>query len=73
MINLLTVLCLLFVSINKREDDSRWPKSNKVGRQELEIVIGNDHKHFETSKFGSYAEVKACEDPDGLTIFWYLI
>ena len=64
-----TILCVCVA----REDDTRWPKSNKVGRQELEIIIGNDHKHFETSKFGSYAEVKACEDPDGLTIFWYLI
>ena len=40
-----------------QEDDKKWPKSNKVGRQELEIIIGDRHHHFETSKFGSYAEV----------------
>lgn len=40
-----------------REDDKNWPEPNKVGRQELEIIIGDKHKPFSTSKFGSYAEV----------------
>ena len=30
-----------------REDDSKWPKRNKDGRQELEIMLGNDHISFE--------------------------
>ena len=30
-----------------REDDTNWPKKNIVGKQELEIRIGNDHISFE--------------------------
>ena len=30
-----------------REDDAHWPKKNIVGKQELEIRIGNDHIAFE--------------------------
>ena len=30
-----------------REDDTNWPKKNIVGKQELEIRIGNDHIAFE--------------------------
>ena len=30
-----------------REDDSNWPKKDIVGKQELEIRIGNDHIAFE--------------------------
>ena len=30
-----------------REDDQRWPKKNVVGRQELEIRLGNEHISFE--------------------------
>ena len=56
-----------------REDDKMWPEPNKVGRQELEIIIGDSHKTFSTSKFGSYSEVQASEDSAGLTVFWYLI
>ena len=29
-----------------REDDSQWPHADKVGRQELEIVIGDEHISF---------------------------
>ena len=32
-----------------REDDSNWPKKDIVGKQELEIRIGNDHIVFEVS------------------------
>eukprot|EP00918_Siedleckia_nematoides_P055076 GHVU01120141.1.p1 GENE.GHVU01120141.1~~GHVU01120141.1.p1 ORF type:complete len:152 (+),score=5.02 GHVU01120141.1:76-531(+) len=28
------------------EDDNRWPAPDRVGRQELEIVIGKDHISF---------------------------
>ena len=30
-----------------REDDQNWPKKNIVGKQELEIRIGNEHIAFE--------------------------
>lgn len=30
-----------------REDDANWPKKNIVGKQELEIRLGNDHISFE--------------------------
>jgi hypothetical protein len=30
-----------------KEDDLRWPKKNKDGRQELEIRLGTDHIQFE--------------------------
>jgi hypothetical protein len=32
-----------------REDDANWPKKNIVGKQELEIRIGNDHIAFEVT------------------------
>lgn len=33
-----------------REDDSKWPKKDIVGKQELEIRVGNDHISFEVSR-----------------------
>jgi hypothetical protein len=33
-----------------REDDASWPKKNVVGRQELEIRLGNDHISFEVRR-----------------------
>lgn len=30
-----------------REDDTNWPKKSIVGKQELEIRVGNDHIAFE--------------------------
>jgi Mago nashi protein len=30
-----------------REDDAKWPKRNKDGRQELEIRLGNEHIAFD--------------------------
>jgi protein mago nashi len=32
-----------------KEDDEKWPKKNVVGRQELEIRLGNEHISFEVS------------------------
>ena len=40
------VECIL-ISATSREDDTNWPKKNIVGKQELEIRIGNDHIAFE--------------------------
>ena len=34
-----------------REDDTNWPKKNIVGKQELEIRVGNDHIAFEVRVF----------------------
>ncbi|KIO26927.1 hypothetical protein M407DRAFT_243547 [Tulasnella calospora MUT 4182] len=56
-----------------KEDDTNWPKRNIVGRQELEIRIGNDHIAFETAKIGSLVDVNESEDPDGLRVFYYLV
>jgi hypothetical protein len=33
--------------VARREDDTNWPKKNIVGKQELEIRVGNDHIAFE--------------------------
>lgn len=41
-----------------KEDDKKWPEPNRVGRQELEIIMDGKHKPFQTSKFGSYGEVQ---------------
>lgn len=35
--------------LSNREDDAKWPKKNIVGRQELEIRLGNEHISFEVS------------------------
>ncbi|TNV78713.1 hypothetical protein FGO68_gene10745 [Halteria grandinella] len=56
-----------------KEDDKDWPQPDKVGRQELEIVLGNEHISFTTSKFGSFSEVRGSKDPEGLTVFYYLL
>ena len=46
---------------------------NREGRQELEVVHGNDHISFTTAKIGSLNEVKESSDPEGLRAFFYLI
>merc|ERR1712098_815523 len=45
-----------------REDDQGWPAPDRVGRQELEVVIGNEHISFTTNKIGSLADVQASSD-----------
>ena len=39
------------------EDDELWPQPDRVGRQELEIVIGDEHISFTTSKIGRYVNL----------------
>lgn len=56
-----------------KEDDSKWAEPNAVGRQELEVVIGNEHISFTTSKIGSLLDVQDSQDPEGLRIFYYLV
>jgi len=55
------------------EDDALWPTPDRVGRQELEIVIGDEHISFTTSKIGSLVDVNGSRDPDGLRCFYYLV
>ena len=55
------------------EDDTPWPQPDRVGRQELEIVIGDEHISFTTSKIGSLVDVNNSKDPDGLRGFYYLV
>ncbi|KAF5348328.1 hypothetical protein D9756_010492 [Leucocoprinus leucothites] len=56
-----------------KEDDANWPKKNIVGKQELEIRVGNDHISFETAKIGSLVDIQDSEDPEGLRVFYYLV
>ena len=56
-----------------KEDDNMWPRPDRVGRQELEVVLGEDHISFTTSKIGSLIDVNQCKDPEGLRTFYYLV
>ena len=50
-----------------------WPRPDRIGRQELEIVVDNEHICFNLGKVGSLADVKASEDPEGLRVFYYFV
>mmetsp|Transcript_25031 Transcript_25031/g.35121 ORF Transcript_25031/g.35121 Transcript_25031/m.35121 type:complete len:153 (-) Transcript_25031:2-460(-) len=56
-----------------KEDDSLWPMPDAVGRQELEVVLGDDHISFTTTKIGSLVDVEKSKDPEGLRCFYYLV
>ena len=56
-----------------KEDDKTWPEPDRVGKQELEIVLGEEHICFTTAKIGTLNEVLGSQDPDGLRVFYYLI
>mmetsp|Transcript_33378 Transcript_33378/g.62061 ORF Transcript_33378/g.62061 Transcript_33378/m.62061 type:complete len:104 (-) Transcript_33378:384-695(-) len=56
-----------------KENDASWPAPDSVGRQELEVVIANQHISFVTSKIGSLVDVEDSKDPDGLKLFYFLI
>ena len=56
-----------------KEDDALWPKPDVVGRQELEIVMGEQHISFATSKIGSLIDVRNSKDEEGLKVFHYLV
>ncbi|KAJ3264389.1 hypothetical protein HDU77_008693 [Chytriomyces hyalinus] len=56
-----------------KEDDANWPMPDRVGRQELELVIGSEHISFTTAKIGSLLDVNESKDPEGLKVFYYLI
>ncbi|KAL5713052.1 Protein mago nashi 2 [Ranunculus cassubicifolius] len=55
-----------------REDDRVWPYPNVDGKQELEIVMDNQHISFLTKKIGSLLDIQQSRDPEGLRIFYYL-
>jgi len=56
-----------------KEDDGNWPEPDRIGKQELEVVLGDDHISFTTSKIGSLLDVQESQDPEGLRIFYYLV
>eukprot|EP00916_Digyalum_oweni_P021628 GHVL01035885.1.p1 GENE.GHVL01035885.1~~GHVL01035885.1.p1 ORF type:complete len:148 (-),score=12.83 GHVL01035885.1:77-520(-) len=56
-----------------KEDDNNWPAPDRVGRQELEVVLGKEHISFTTSKIGSLADVQSSKDPEGLRVFYYVV
>ena len=45
----------------------------RVGRQELEIKIGDEHISFTCTKIGSLLDVQDSKDPEGLRAFYYLV
>jgi len=56
-----------------KEDDSLWPAPDRIGRQELEIVMGDEHISFTTAKIGSLIDVNNAKDSEGLKCFYYLV
>ena len=56
-----------------REDDNNWPEPDRVGLQELEVVLGKDHISFSCGKIGSLLDVQDSADPEGLRLFYYLV
>ena len=57
----------------EKEDDKNWPEGDRVGSQELEIVLGDDHLSLTTAKIGSLLDVQNSKDPEGLRVFYYLV
>merc|ERR1712023_367593 len=56
-----------------KEDDNNWPVPDKIGRQELELIVSNTHISFCTTKIGSLQDIDNSGDPEGLRIFYYLV
>ncbi|PSS34387.1 Protein mago nashi like [Actinidia chinensis var. chinensis] len=56
-----------------KEDDINWPEPERVGTQELEIVMGNEHTSFTASKIGSLVGVLSRKDLGRLCTFYYLV
>jgi len=55
-----------------KADDHTWKEPNTIGRQELEIKLGNEHIAFTCAPIRSLLEVQESADPDGLRRFYYL-
>ena len=56
-----------------KEDDAAWPEPDRIGRQELEVVLGDEHVSFNAAKIGSLLDVQSSKDPEGLRVFYYLV
>jgi protein mago nashi len=54
-------------------DCEKWPKGDEKGNQELDIRIDGTSYKFSCAKIGSLVELKASEDPEGLSVFYYLV
>eukprot|EP00760_Papus_ankaliazontas_P030486 PhM_4_TR4860/c0_g1_i1/m.60043/K12877/MAGOH; protein mago nashi len=54
------------------QNDTDWPRADRSGRQELEIILGNKHISFTTKKISAMAEVMDSADPEGLTTLHYV-
>jgi protein mago nashi len=62
-----------------REDDAEWPEPDRVGRQELEVVMGGEHISFTCAKLASLSEItggaKGARDEkvaEGMRAFYFL-
>ncbi len=55
-----------------KEDDNQWPEPDRVGRQELEVILNGEHISFTCTKLGSVLQVQQSKDPEGLRVFYYL-
>ncbi len=54
-------------------DDAAWPSPDRNGRQELEILLGDQHISFATNKVSTMPEVQSTSDPEGLSRFVHLV
>jgi protein mago nashi len=50
-----------------------WPEPDRVGRQELEVILNGEHISFTCTKLGSVLQVQQSKDPEGLRVFYYLV
>ncbi|OQS00162.1 mago nashi, partial [Thraustotheca clavata] len=56
-----------------KEDDRKWPEGDRVGKQELELILNDEHISFSCAKIGSLLDVQDSDDPEGLRVFYYLV
>jgi hypothetical protein len=40
-----------------KEDDNKWPEPDRVGKQELEVILNGQHISFTCTKLGSVMQV----------------
>ena len=57
----------MFRCVFHREDDQNWPEPDRVGRQELEIVLGDEHISF-TVKQNLFNKIKSLNLSENWTI-----
>uniref|UniRef100_A0A8W4FAS7 Uncharacterized protein n=1 Tax=Sus scrofa TaxID=9823 RepID=A0A8W4FAS7_PIG len=54
-------------------NNSNYKNDVMIRKEELEIVVGDEHISFTTSKIGSLIDVNQSKDPEGLRVFYYLV